>query len=166
VKWFTRDWQQGRLTDDESSAVTADYVSHVEKLRRSTPAALRVLSGSTGQFSLHDGWFIYSQWTSGETRDLTIDVAGWYMDQPLLHVRIVYREAELLFPTQEIFDRLRATPSTEILYGEVDLTHDGRFEHRLLLWPEEAGYFAVRFKDLELAVVHFAGGHAEVLTFD
>lgn len=94
---------------------------------------------------------------------MVVDLAGWYHDRPLLHVRIAYRDAELLFPSQDIFDQIPRNSSTEILFQEVDLTDDGGFEHRLLLWPEEAGYFAVKFRNLDLTAVHFDAGTAEIL---
>jgi hypothetical protein len=40
-------------------------------------------------------------------------------------------------------------PKTEILYDEVDLAGDGKFEHRMLLWPREE--MAIRFRGFSLS---------------
>ena len=166
MRWFTSAWQQGKITDSEQDAVVAEYVAHVDRIKAALPPALRHVGGISGRFSLHDAWFIHSFWSTNLTKDLVVDFAGWYRDQPLLHVRTVYREAQLLSPTQEVFDQLRRSTSTEIVAEEVDLAEGGGFEHRLLLWPTEAGYFAVKFADIEVAVVHFEGGKAEILNLD
>ena len=44
---------------------------------------------------------------------------------------------------------LLADPETQAIYHEVDVGDDGRFEHRLLLWPR--GELVVAFDGLRLA---------------
>ena len=169
MRWFTRSWHAGELPDADHDAVIADYARHIAELAPSLPPGLRLLSEAGGQVSLHDGWFIDVRWKVGSPEVLLCDVACWDMPggvlvgnvwtYPALHVRLVYRGARLLQPPPD-GGRI-VMPRAELLYGEVDRV-DGQFEHRVLLWPPEAGSFEVRFDDVDVAIVRFRDAQVTV----
>jgi hypothetical protein len=84
-------------------------------------------------------------------------------------LRIVYAGAELLASTHETFQRLilnPLNPKTAILYAEVDMAEDGRFEHRASLWTgrkRKTAELAVRFEDATVIAVRFQGQAATVI---
>ena len=160
MRWFTHD-----------HAAFAEYERHLAEIQVDLPEGLRVLNEGGGRVSLHDGWFIRVGGSLVSPDVLAFDVACWDMENgvlfdnawnyPLFHVRIAYRPATLLMPTWErlaqIWDR------AEILYGEIDRSDAGGFEHRLLLWPPDAGHVAVRCETVDVAVVRFVEGRAEIV---
>lgn len=167
MKWFTRAWQTGELSDVEWESVNADYEGHVTRLRPSLPSGLRLLAEGGGNLSLHDAWFIDVRWKVGAPGVLFCDVASWDMQKgtlvgnvwtyPALHVRIGYRNAEMLTPSCEEARKLARRTDVEILYGEIERVEGDRLEHRMLLWPPSAGSFEVRFDDAEVVAVRFDG---------
>lgn len=172
MKWFSRDWQQGQLSDDEYNRICADYDDHVQELRPLLPAGLQLLGDAGGSISLHDGHFVRAEWKVGQPDLLLVDIACWDIqsgtlvdnawDYPLLHVQLAYRGAELVNPTREVLRRVVRDPATEILYGEVDI-EDQRFAHRMLLWPPAAGHVAVTFETVDVAAVRFVDGRAALI---
>ncbi len=176
MRWFTRAWHQGELTDAEWDAVNADYERHVQQLGPSLPSAIRVLGEAGGQLSLHDGRFINVEKKLGSQDTLLVDIATRDMQQgslignqwsyPLLHVRIAYLGAHVREPSWEALDDLARQSTTEILYGEVDRNGDGSFEHRMLLWPSDVPSLAISFDSVELAAVRFVDGRAEIVNSD
>jgi hypothetical protein len=129
-----------------------------------------VLAEAGGPVSLHDGHFIMTT-ARVDGPDLQVDIAthDWVgarvspgAIEPLLHVHLVYREYELVEPSSEqLFWRAR-DPNLQILHGEVDVLDDGRFEHRLSTWPERVS-IVIRFETVDVVVVRFANGTAEIL---
>jgi hypothetical protein len=173
VRWFTRDWHSGDPLAPGPSEVSRAYWEHVDSLKDRLPAAFRVLTEAGGDVSLHDGRFIQVSKPFWEPAQLIFDVACWDMSggilrddiwtYPDLHVRVVYGGAELMSPAWDELQSMARDPATEILYGEVDVAPDGRFEHRMLLWPQEAPLLAVRFATVDVIPVRFDGASMTVL---
>jgi hypothetical protein len=161
------------MTDEESEAVVADHRRHVANVRSLLPAGLQMLVEGGGHVYLHDGRFIHAQWKVGTTDVLLVDISCWdwqnkrlvgnVRDEMLLHVRLAYQGAVLVSPLWKTFAKLVFDPSTEILFGEVDIGAEGGFEHRMLLWPKDAGEVAIRFATVDVAVVRFVDGRVEVV---
>jgi hypothetical protein len=173
VKWFSREWQSGGLTDEAVRGIEADYVAHVERIRPLLPPGLQILLEAGGWASLHDGRFVQVQHKVGRPDLLLVDIAAWTSrgrtkvgnawDEPRMHVRLAYEGAEVISPGASELDGIIRNPKTEILAGEVDVDENGVFEHRMLLWPRESPEFVVRFQSVEVAVVRFIDGRADIL---
>lgn len=173
MKWFTRDWHAGDLSAPGSNEVWRAYWEHVDLLKDRMPAAFKVLAEAGGDVSLHDGRFIQVSKPFWEPGQLIFDIACWDMSSgilrddiwtyPDLHVRLVYGGAELISPEWDELQRLARDPTTEILYGEVDVAADDRLEHRMLLWPQDTPLLAVRFSMVDVIPVRFDGASMTVL---
>lgn len=165
MRWFSRAWQTGELSDAEYARVREDYRQHVAALRPSLPQGLRLLEAAGGPVSVHDGRFIDLRWKVGSPGQLIVDIACWDMQNgtlvgnvwsyPALHVRLLYGDAEILAPIGREPRALALQGDVEILYGEIERVQRGRLEHRLLLWPPSAGSFEVRFDHASVVAVRF-----------
>ena len=174
MKWFTRD-REYTYVEGEPEPVYEAYRAHITELRPLLPEGLKRLAEGGGSISLHDGWFVRTSKDPESPDSVLLDIQCWDMPEgrlvnngwiyPALHVRLVYYEAELVQldrPEWPAFgDSRLAYP--EILDGELDRCGDDRFVHRMLLWPESAGFISVEFATAELVAVRFTGAHAEVL---
>lgn len=173
MKWFTRDWHADDLQAARSREIQRKYREHVDSLKDRLPAAFRVLSEAGGDVSMHDGRFIQVSKPFWEPEQLILDISCWDLSggilrddvwtYPDLHVRLVYGGAELVSPAWDELVALARDPATEILHGEVDVGSDGRFEHRMLLGPQEAPLLAVRFHTADVIPVRFDGASMTVL---
>ncbi len=169
MRWFTRETH----TPEPPARVLVEYMKHLDSIKARLPAAFRVLSEAGGRVSLHDGRFIQVSKPFWEPAQLIFDIACWdrsggtlrddIWTYPDLHVRIVYGGAELVSPTWDELEKLAMSPATEIQAGEVDVAHDGRLEHRMLLRPEDAPLLAVRFSTADVIPVRFDGASMTVL---
>lgn len=133
VKWFTKDWYAGDLSEAQVAFARDDYAEHVAALvaRRPDLASLRDLN-------LHDG---QTQCWSG-----TAGVHTWRLVVGDLQVgyevaTIQYNNAEIIGGDFEL-GALLEDFDTEVLYDELDET-SGRAVHRVRLWP--GGEFWVFF---------------------
>ena len=100
-----------------------------------------------GYVSLHDGRVEW--WALDGATSSTLQVLGG--DEQLGYRRLViqYRgRVEVFGASESDIAGWLDEAETELLYDEVDVTENGRFEHRLLLWPQ--GEFGVRFEDAVL----------------
>jgi hypothetical protein len=143
MRWFTREWRQGELSDATYEAAIADYQRNLAEIQDSLPSDLRLLTDGGGSISLHDGRFIGVRKEVGTSSTLLVDIAcqdmqqgnliGNTWDYPDLRVRLVYLKSELLEPSQERIASTLRDPRTEILHGEIEVVAGGVFEHRMLL---------------------------------
>ncbi|MEJ7893824.1 MAG: hypothetical protein WKF94_14415 [Solirubrobacteraceae bacterium] len=163
MKWMTRGWQCGDVSDAEGAALEAEYQSHVERLLPRLPDALRVFVGQpdeSGYVSLHDGRLEW--WASDAPRSFTLQVFCGYDRLGYRRLVMQYRgRAEVFGASGRDVAGWLNDPQTELLYDEVDIAEDGRFEHRFLLWP--AGEFGLRCDDVVVVSAPAPASTYEVL---
>jgi hypothetical protein len=147
MKWFTREWHSGGLSDDEVDALQAGYWSHVDAVRSRLPGALQLFAGQPdeiGRADLHDGRVEW--WALDRSRSFTLQVICGWVQIGYRRLVIQYRgRVELFGASESDVAGWLDDAETELLYDEVDIAADNRFEHRFLLWPR--GEFGVRFED-------------------
>ena len=173
MRWFTKDWETADEGGPGSLETLRAYRLHVDSLKARLPSAFRVLVEAGGDVSLRDGRFIQVSRPFWEPDQLIFDIACWDLSggilrddiwtYPDLHVRIVYGGAELVSPAWDELVTIARDPATEILHGEVDVTPEGRFMHRMLLGPTDAPILAVRFSTADVIPVRFDGASMTVL---
>jgi len=159
-------------SDAEQGLLWERYRSHLASFASSLSASFRLLAEAGGSISLHDGRIlnVFQETESDETLVVDVHVGDDHPPNPLLisvlHVRIVYRGAELISPELSKLRALIRDPKTAILYPEVDADRDGRFEHRMSLWTENGKRppnVVVRFADADVIPVRFQGAAATVI---
>jgi hypothetical protein len=147
MKWFTRQWQSGDPSDDESEKVVAAYWAHVESLLPRLPATVRALAQG---MSLHDGRIRRCLVDSpGSKITLTLrcgELASGYFD-----LELTYCDVVMLGKTLKQLKSVAGDPSTEALYDEIDSGGQGRWVHRILFWPYRE--VSVQFRQLELRMI-------------
>jgi hypothetical protein len=167
MRWFTHDFEYRFL--DDADKRHRRYAKHLEALRPELPEGFRMHVAAGGFISLHDATFIRTAWQDGRTVVLDMAASGWFADasQAALIVRFVYTGADLVRPKKRrAFYRRVVQAHAEVLYDEIDRAKDGRFEHRMLLWPEKAPEIVVRFEDVQIVAVEFEGTTATALSAD
>lgn len=134
MRFFTRAWTQGELTDEAFEAVPEAYRRHLGAL--GLPASVVVLAES----NLHDALVLDVE---DEPKRLRLRLRVGDHQRGYSDLRITYTGATTDSAT---LAALRAHEA-EVLYSEIDRT-GGRYAHRLLLWP--AGEAVIAFEDVKL----------------
>jgi hypothetical protein len=96
------------------------------------------------------------------TDELTDRVYQHGQFEAIVHVHLIYRGYELVEPSSEELYWLARDPATVIRSCEVEVLPDGRFEHRMLLWPTRSP-IVIRFDTIDVGVVRFLDGTVEVI---
>ena len=139
MKYLTREWYDGGHDDDAYFAYRQYLTSISEGL--SAPVLALALS------DLHDARFRNVD-HDRETRVLTLRLRIGFRRLGYADLHLRYEGVDLAAIDGDPAELL-ADPQTEVIYHEVDLRDDGRFEHRLLLWPR--GELAIGFDRLNLS---------------
>ncbi|TSC32341.1 hypothetical protein FOF48_09865 [Corallococcus sp. Z5C101001] len=145
MKWFTRGWYDGDLSEEEEEGVRAAYSLHLEELAPRLREGAEVLVASV---NLHDGQV--RDWTvpSEGAIELRVLIGDRQVGYEFLTLR--YLDAELIRAPKSDFSVLELMrQGAELLYDEVDIADDGRFEHRVLCWPDAE--FGVRFRAVDVS---------------
>lgn len=138
MKYLTRDWYDGGHDDDVYFA----YRRYLTGISERLTAPLLALALS----DLHDARFLDVE-HDAEARVLTLRLRTGFRRIGYADLHLRYEDAELL-ATDGDPAALLAAPQTEVIYHEVDVRDDGRFEHRLLLSPR--GQLTIAFNHLRI----------------
>ncbi|HLP85143.1 MAG TPA: hypothetical protein VK157_12400 [Phycisphaerales bacterium] len=152
MKFFTRDWCQGKMTDEEAEAVILRYQRHLDKL--DLPASIRELAS----LNPHDACILDAQ---HEPREGTLrlrlrcgDLQIGYFDATL-----TFTQAGLTSVDAATLARARYPAKFDIIYDEVDKVAGDAFEYRLLLHP--TGEVLIGFKHVTIVRRPVADREAE-----
>ena len=135
MKWFTREWRDGGLPDEEWKRRLDDYVVHTAALR----AALPLDQAWLLDLDLHDGQV--QSWRESDGQFSWVLLTG-DLQRGYRLTTLDYFDAHLTGAAGEELDELLLGPRSELLYDEVDQLGE-ELEHRFLLDPR--GEFGVRF---------------------
>jgi hypothetical protein len=144
MRWLTREWANGSLSEADFRERARAERRHRESVLSRLPASLRTLSGDPvdGRYrSLHDGRI--NSWELRLPDRFILELTAGDRQYGYERLRLEYRDVELLGVSEQQLDSWFNDESTELLYDEVDVAGDGRFEHRVLLTPD--GEFGVSF---------------------
>jgi hypothetical protein len=142
MKYFTREWASGDLSDEQCEEVQASYRRHIESLLPRLPASVVELEK---QVSLHDG-LVRRVVVDLPARQLTMelrcgDLQVGYRDVDLIYSGVEFATLDLTELASVARDR-----QTELLYDEFDVDEDRNYIHRILFAP--AGEISVKFGSL------------------
>jgi len=146
MKFFTREWVDGDMSDEDADAVVPAYRRHLEIIE--LPEPMRDLAA----LNPHDARVLrVDHDPAANTLALRLrcgDLQAGYFDALLSFSGMTLRPADVA---------ALARPGVEILYDEVDRTVADGFEYRLLLHP--TGEVAVRFHDVAVMRVLVSDRH-------
>ncbi len=137
MKWFSRDWHEGRLSAEQSEDVQLEYQHHARALRESPSGDVAALLDA----DLHDGQ-VESFAHAGDVFEWRILVGDLERGYEWLALR--YSHAEVVGGVRSLAELRLTDPGVELLYDEVDVDRQGRAIHRVLVWPE--GEVWIRFR--------------------
>ena len=141
MKFFTRGWVRGDMSDEEADAVASAYERHLETLDLSQ--SVLELAG----LNPHDGYILnvgFEPLTSSlHLRFRCGDQQTGYFDASLSFSGVTIQSAHL-----RTLIRAMRPAEFEILYDEVDRASADVFDYRLLLHPK--GEITFQFKNVEV----------------
>ena len=144
MKWFTRSWAAGDLDDEEFDRRRSDYRQHLMLIAADLDSGAEQLVSSV---NLHDAKV--KEFEARDARSFRLRVVAGDLQQGYEWLTLIYEDADLVEATEDELGTSRLTGGdVELLYDEIDVSADGRYEHRMLLWPE--GEFGVRFRSVLL----------------
>lgn len=131
MKFFTRQWHAGHLSDREADKVAQAYADHLESFLPRLPASLLALAKNT---NLHDGR-IRQVSVDRVAASVTLavrcgDLQSGYFDVDLIYESVDFTNSEL-----SEMKAIAQDPRAEVLYDEVDTNIHNRWVHRILFWP-------------------------------
>lgn len=143
MKFFTRAWANGELSDEATQAIGPAYRDYLDSLNLSPH--LRELA----DLNSHDGYILNVNYdeaaNSLKLRLRCGDLQVGYFDATL-----VFADAVIPPNDVELLRQATRPNDAEILYDEVDVLGRNKFEYRMLLWPD--GEAAIRFRDVSLNI--------------
>lgn len=118
MKWFTRDWTQGRLNDAQFDLVPGDHAAHVAALRLKAPSLAALVD-----LNIHDGQV--REWAqTGDSfrwRLLVGDLQRGYE-----RAIVEYGGASVIGGEAALAALRLDAPDGELLYDELDESCDGK----------------------------------------
>lgn len=145
MKFFDHDWMNGTLSDAEYEERIQQYNAHIELIRASLPQSLLTLSQSG---VLHDA-LVEAIRVDNKHNLLLIELLGGNVQAGYWELHLRYGGFDLDDASRVTLQNATSDPATELLYDELDLCKDGRFEHRLLWWPYRE--LTILFQTFDLA---------------
>jgi hypothetical protein len=146
MRYFTRGWAAGDLSDEEDQAVRDAYDARLAKIAERLPPAMLRLAR---EVSLHDG-LIESIFWSPKKKLLKLDLVCGDLQRGYSLVELSYGEALLGGQRLAALKRAALSRETELLYDEVDIGEDGLLCHRILFWPNEE--VTLDFSQFEMSI--------------
>lgn len=146
MKFFTRAFLSGELSDEQVDVVFESYRQHIEGIAHLLPVPVLALAKG---ISLHDA-LIRQVTVHKDKRLLSLFLRCGDSPRGYYDVDIIYSGIDLtklhLVELAEIAHNSRS----ELQYSEVDLADDNSFEHRMIFFPK--GEIAIRFATLNLNI--------------
>jgi hypothetical protein len=132
VRFFTRGWHSGELSDEESEQTVRDYDAHLEAISARLPDPVVTLAR---EVNLHDAVIERVEWEPANAElVLRLVTRPGRGNQA---VTITYSGAMLGERRLEVLKNAARDRETEILYSEVDVDEEGVLAHRLLFSPRD-----------------------------
>jgi hypothetical protein len=147
MKWYTRQWQRGDLSDAESDRRDVEYRAYVASIAdRIPPHLLSFALPENEHMSVDDGYLDLAEFDAGR---VLLRLVNGSLQSGYGHFEIEMTGVTSIEPGADELRPILASPGTEFLRQEVHLLDDVAIEVAFLLWPE--GEFAVRCSDLRTA---------------
>lgn len=132
MKYFTREWCHGNVSEEESDRIVESYWSHIDRISERLPDKLVVLAK---EVSLHDG-LIRRIYLDSSSKHLELDLVCGDLQVGYFDLELKYEglEIEDYFPT--LLDAIFKHTKIEVCHDEVDIDNSNRIVHRTIFYPE------------------------------
>lgn len=151
VRWFTREWQSGELSDEEAEARDFAYAAYIRAHAAYLPHRIRAFALPTdAHMSVHDALVDQAEIDALKGR-IELVLLNGDLQAGYGKLRLTFLDAELAAPRQERLRELLANVATEFLRQELELGEESDatpYTVRFLLWPE--GEIEIRCRDLHI----------------
>jgi len=144
MKYFTRTWWQrtyeGDCTDEEANKPFKDYSLHIKQIAPKLPSTLLALN----EISLHDGLF-KAVCLNSAAKSVSMTLRCGDLQVGYFDLYLNYENALVIDNTVAGLDSIMNNQKYEIIYDEVGILEENRFEHGVLIYPE--GELIIQFSD-------------------
>ncbi len=144
MKYFTKEWVNGNLSDEECDCIRKEYLSYMNRVKESLPLSVRSLAT---EINIHDGLFTS---VIMDTQNILLklelligDLQVGYED-----LTLKYSDVDFSLLDTSLLETLANSSETEALYDEVEDVGNGLYQHRIIFWP--GGHLCIQFKNLEV----------------
>lgn len=144
MRFYTKQWLSGRLSDAEFDAVEVAAATHMARIQRSAPPPVYRLVSGEGFGGFHDGVLISA--TAGEPTTLAMCTGD--LQHGYVTTTLEFRGADVAVRGRSL-RRIVRGPFTEILYDELDVIDD-HYEWRAVF--SDNTVLAVAFSDVDIKV--------------
>lgn len=146
MRFFTRAWLNGDLTDAEFDASLEEYQQHISLIVNKLPETLARFAVTV---PLHDGWVLRVV-TGDVLNAVRLVLRAGDLQRGYCDVELSYSGVSLFSTTPDV-DEIAGNDEFMIVADEVDICQSaGIFEHRFMLSPH--GAMVVRFSEFEYRV--------------
>jgi hypothetical protein len=146
VRYFTRGWASGELSDQESNSARDAYWAHVAEITpRLPPEMVRMIR----DVRLHDAIIEQVVWNP-DGKKLELALVATSAQDECIGVKLSYGGAMLGAKRVDALRRAALSRETELPYDEVDIDDEGVLSHRLLFHPCEE--VSIDFRDFATVV--------------
>ena len=130
MKFFTRSWCDGDMSDADAEGVQQRYQDHLARIVPRLSDPVRRLAT---EVNVHDGLIRRIQFDPS-SKTLCLELRCGDLQVGYFDLDLVYGEATLTPDDLDRLDRLASDAEAEALYDEVDILGDA-YSHRILFWP-------------------------------
>jgi hypothetical protein len=131
MRFFTRPWHTGGLTDAEFDACIPAYQAHLNQI---APHLTPHLHAFIYTINLHDGQMHHVR-IDHDHRSIAVTIRCGDLQQGYQDVVITYTDVALDQVDRTILALAASDPKMEILADEIDLISTGAFRHSFLFAP-------------------------------
>ncbi len=143
MSFFTRQWTNGELTEEEFEAAIPAYADHLDQIAGQFTDGVRSLAQ---EVNLHDGQIESWSYDRGAAT-FSIRILIGDLQRGYEWLDLDYRGADVV-PSEGVLRQIGLDQDgSEVLWDEVHVV-GSRFEHRVLMWPE--GEWLVRFAEVSV----------------
>lgn len=147
MRYFTRGWANGELTEEEGETVCRAYEARLTEISPGLPPSMaRLLRGA----SLHDAIIESVRWMPSRAELRLVLVCG-SSEVGYQGIHLTYRGAMLGERRIESLRNAANNREACLLYDEIDVAEEGMLTHRLLFWPSEE--VTIEFSELDYVSV-------------
>jgi hypothetical protein len=140
MKFFTRAWINGEVTDEPSAALPSAYWRYLATLR--LPPTIVALS----KLNPHDAYVLAVDYQP-ERSLLTLRLRCGDLQRGYSDVTIAFSDVTVDLATLDTLRRAARPAPVEVLYDEIDRSGD-YFDYRLLLYPD--GEATIQFRQVDV----------------